>query len=116
MSKFNKNNMKGKSEYEITKTRYEAEREKIKEKLDSECPECGYTDIWNGMITDGEYNYYTCKECGTEWKVLREDYKNRRSCLQEEFLLEFAPSAFAIVLTIILVIAPTFIFTILSLK
>ena len=33
--------MKGKPEYEITKTRYEVEREKIKEKLDSECPECG---------------------------------------------------------------------------
>ena len=29
--------MKGKPEYEITKTRYEVEREKIKEKLDSEC-------------------------------------------------------------------------------
>ena len=45
--------MKHKPEYEITKTRYDVEREKIKEKLDSECPECGYTDIWNGMITDG---------------------------------------------------------------
>ena len=38
--------MKGKPEYEITKTRYEVEREKIKEKLDSECPECGYTETY----------------------------------------------------------------------
>ena len=45
--------MKHKPEYEITKTRFDVEREKIKERLDSECPECHYTDIWNGMITDG---------------------------------------------------------------
>ena len=108
--------MKGKPEYEIIKTRYEVEREKIKEKLDSECPECGYTDTWNGMITDGEYDYYTCKECGTEWRILREDYKNRRNRLQGELLLEFAPSLFALILTIIFVILPTFIFTVLGLK
>ena len=35
--------MKHKPEYEITKTRFDVEREKIKERLDSECPECGYT-------------------------------------------------------------------------
>ena len=92
--------MKRKPEYEITKTRYDVEREKIKEKLDSECPECHYTDIWNGMITDGEYDYYTCRKCGTEWKVLREDYKNRRSRLQEEFLLDLITSGFVVVLAI----------------
>ena len=48
--------MKHKPEYEIIKTRYDVEREKIKERLDSECPECHYTDIWNGGITDGEYD------------------------------------------------------------
>ena len=46
--------MKRKPEYEIIKTRYDIEREKIKERLDSECPECGYSDIWNGGLTDGE--------------------------------------------------------------
>ena len=98
--------MKGKPEYEITKTRYEVERQKIKEKLDSECPECGYTDIWNGMITDGEYDYYTCKKCGTEWKVLREDYKNRRSCLQkEEFLLMLIINIFMLALLIMFVLS-----------
>ena len=98
--------MKGKPEYEITKTRYEVEREKIKEKLDSECPECGYTDIWNGMITDGEYDYYTCRKCGTEWKVLREDYKNRRSCLQkEEFLLMLIINIFMLALLIMFVLS-----------
>ena len=96
--------MKGKPEYEIIKTRYEVEREKIKEKLDSECPECGYTDIWNGMITDGEYDYYTCRKCGTEWKVLREDYKNRRSRLQKEFLLELITSGFVVALAITFII------------
>ena len=96
--------MKHKPEYEITKTRYDVEREKIKEKLDSECPECGYTDIWNGMITDGEYDYYTCRKCGTEWKVLREDYKNRRSCLQDEFLLELITSGFVVALAITFII------------
>lgn len=98
--------MRGKPEYEIIKTRYEVEREKIKEKLDSECPECGYTDIWNGMITDGEYDYYTCRKCGTKWKILREDYKNRRKRLQKEFLLEFSLT--------ISVITLIFIYTIVS--
>ena len=97
--------MKGKPEYEIIKTRYEVEREKIKEKLDSECPECGYTDIWNGMITDGEYDYYTCRKCGTEWKILREDYKNRRSCLQDEFLLILIPTVFTITLMLVFVLS-----------
>ena len=92
--------MKYKPEYEIIKTRYDIEREKIKEKLDSECPECGYTDIWNGGITDGEYDYYTCRRCGTEWKVLREDYKNRRSRMQKEFLLDLITSGFVVVLAI----------------
>ena len=94
--------MKRKVEYEITKTRYDVEREKIKEKLDSECPECHYTDIWNGMITDGEYDYYTCRKCGTEWKVLREDYKNIRSRMQKEnFLLIFLPTALVITLLLV---------------
>ena len=98
--------MKHKPEYEIIKTRYDVEREKIKEKLDSECPECGYTDIWNGMITDGEYDYYTCRKCGAEWKVLREDYKNRRSSLQkEEFLLTLIATTFAIALVITFVLS-----------
>ena len=98
--------MKHKPEYEIIKTRYDIEREKIKERLDSECPECGYTDIWNGMITDGEYDYYTCRKCGTEWKVLREDYKNRRSSLQkEEFLLTLIATTFAIALVITFVLS-----------
>ena len=98
--------MKHKPEYEITKTRYDVEREKIKERLDSECPECGYTDIWNGMITDGEYDYYTCRKCGTEWKVLREDYKNRRSLMQkEEFLLTLIATLFAIALVITFVLS-----------
>ena len=96
--------MKHKPEYEIIKTRYDIERERIKERLDSECPECGYTDIWNGMITDGEYDYYTCKKCGTEWKVLREDYKNRRSRLQEELLLELITSGFVVALAITFII------------
>ena len=98
--------MKHKPEYEIIKTRYDIEREKKKERLDSECPECGYTDIWNGMITDGEYDYYTCRKCGTEWKVLREDYKNRRSSLQkEEFLLTLIATTFAIALVITFVLS-----------
>ena len=98
--------MKHKPEYEITKTRYDIEREKIKERLDSECPECGYSDIWNGMITDGEYDYYTCKKCGVEWKILREDYKNRRSSLQkEEFLLILISTTFAIELVITFVLS-----------
>ena len=96
--------MKRKVEYEITKTRFDVEREKIKERLNSECPECGYTDIWNGMITDGEYDYYTCKKCGTEWKVLREDYKNRRSHLQKEFLLDLITTGFVVVLVITFII------------
>ena len=98
--------MKHKPEYEITKTCYDVEREKIKERLDSECPECGYTDIWNGMITDGEYDYYTCRKCGVEWKILREDYKNRRSCLQkEEFLLILITNIFMLALVIIFVLS-----------
>ena len=96
--------MKHKPEYEIIKTRYDIERERIKERLDSECPECGYTDIWNGMITDGEYDYYTCRKCGVEWKVLREDYKNRRSRLQKEFLLDLITSGFVVVLAITFII------------
>ena len=98
--------MKHKPEYEIIKTRYDVEREKIKEKLDSECPECHYTDIWNGGITDGEYDYYTCRKCGTEWKILREDYKNRRSCLQkEEFLLMLIINIFMLALLIMFVLS-----------
>ena len=60
--------------------------------------------LWNGMITDGEYDYYTCRKCGTEWKVLREDYKNRRSRLQEGFLLDLITSGFVIVLAITFII------------
>ena len=98
--------MKHKPEYEIIKTRYDVEREKIKERLDSECPECHYTDILNGGITDGEYDYYTCKKCGVEWKILREDYKNRRSSLQkEEFLLILISTTFAIALVITFVLS-----------
>ena len=94
--------MKHKPEYEIIKTSYDVEREKIKEKLNSECPECGYYDIWNGMITDGEYDYYTCRKCGTQWKVLNEEYKNRRSRMQKEnFLLIFIPTIFTIGLILI---------------
>lgn len=94
--------MKHKPEYEIIKTRYEVEREKIKAKLDSECPECGYNDIWNGMITDGEYDYYTCRKCGCEWRILSEDYKNRRSRMQKEnFLLIFIPIISVITLLLV---------------
>ena len=94
--------MKHKPEYEITKTRYDVEREKIKERLDSECPECHYTDIWNSGITDGKYDYYTCRKCGTEWKVLREDYKDRRSRLQkEDFLLTLITTTFVITLILV---------------
>ena len=98
--------MKHKPEYEITKTRYEVEREKIKAKLDSECPECGYTSIWNGGLTDGKYDYYTCGKCGCEWRILREDYKNRRSCIQKEnLLLTLITTLFAIVLVITYVLS-----------
>ena len=98
--------MKHKPEYEITKTRFDVERERIKERLDSECPECHYTDIWNGGITDGKYDYYTCRKCGVEWKVLREDYKNRRSLMQkEEFLLTLIATLFAIALVITYVLS-----------
>ena len=98
--------MRHKPEYEIIKTRYEVEREKIKAKLDSECPECHYTSIWNGMITDEEYNYYTCKKCGTKWRILREDYKNRRSRIQKEnLLLTLITTLFAIALVIIYVLS-----------
>ena len=98
--------MKHKPEYEITKTRYDVERERIKEKLDSECPECGYSDIWNGGITDGKYDYYTCEKCGCKWRILREDYKNRRSCLQkEEFLLMLIINIFMLALLIMFVLS-----------
>ena len=98
--------MKHKPEYEITKTRFEAEREKIKKRLDYECPECHYTDIWNGMFSDGEYDYYTCQKCGCEWRILREDYKNRRSRMQkEDFLLELIISIFVIALIITFVLS-----------
>ena len=79
--------MKHKPEYEIIKTRYDVEREKIKARLDNECPECGFSSIWNGGLTDEEYDYYTCKKCNAEWRILREDYKNRRSRMQKENLL-----------------------------
>ena len=98
--------MKRKPEYEITKTRFDVERERIRAKLDSECPECGYNDIWNGMITDGEYDYYTCKKCNAEWRILREDYKNRRSRMQKEnLLLTLITTLFAIALVIIYVLS-----------
>ena len=94
--------MKHKPEYEITKTRFEVEREKIKAKLDATCPECGNYDIWNGMITDGEYDYYTCRKCGVEWRILREDYKNRRSRMQKEnLLLIFIPIISVITLLLV---------------
>ena len=98
--------MKHKPEYEIIKTRYDVEREKIKAKLDATCPECGYNDIWNGMFSDEEYDYYTCKRCGAEWRILREDYKNRRSRIQREnLLLTLITTLFAIVLVIIYVLS-----------
>ena len=78
--------------------------EKIKEELDATCPECGYSDIWNGMITDGEYDYYTCRKCGVEWKMLREDYKNRRSRLQKEFLFDLITTGFVVTLAITFII------------
>ena len=59
--------MKHKPEYEIIKTSYDVEREKIKEKLDATCPECGNYDTWNSGLTDGEYNYYTCEKCGCKY-------------------------------------------------
>ena len=97
--------MKHKPEYEIIKTRYEVEREKIKDKLDATCPECGYYDIWNGMITDEEYDYYTCRKCGVEWRILSEDYKNRRSRIQREnLLLTLITTLFAIASVIIYVL------------
>ena len=97
--------MKHEPEYEIIKTRFEVEREKIKAKLDATCPECGNYDIWNCMITDGKYNYYTCKKCGTKWRILREDYKNRRSRIQKEnFLLTLITTLFAIASVIIYVL------------
>ena len=98
--------MKHKPEYEIIKTSYEVEREKIKAKLDATCPECGNYYIWNGTITDGEYDYYTCRRCGAEWRILREDYKNRRSRMQkEDFLLELIISIFVIALIITFVLS-----------
>ena len=97
--------MKHKPEYEIIKTRYDVEREKIKARLDNECPECGFSSIWNGMITDDEYDYYTCQKCGCEWRILREDYKNRRSRIQREnLLLTLITTLFAIASVIIYVL------------
>ena len=97
--------MKYKPEYEIIKTRFEVEREKIKAKLDATCPECGFSSIWNGMITDDEYDYYTCQKCGCEWRILREDYKNRRSRIQREnLLLTLITTLFAIASVIIYVL------------
>ena len=93
--------MKHKPEYEITKTRFEAEREKTKKRLDYECPECGNYDIWNGGLTDGEYDYYTCKKCGCEWRILREDYKNRSLSQEKEFLLILIITAFLITLLLV---------------
>ena len=94
--------MKHKPEYEIIKTRYDVEREKIKAKLDSECPECHYNNIWNGMFSDEEYDYYTCKRCSAEWRILREDYKNRRSRMQKEnFLLILIPIISVITLLLV---------------
>ena len=98
--------MKHEPEYEIIKTRFEVEREKIKAKLDSECPECHYTSIWNGMIADGEYDYYTCQKCGCEGRSLSEDYKNRRSRIQREnLLLTLITTLFAIASVIIYVLS-----------
>ena len=98
--------MKHKPEYEIIKTKFDVEREKIKAKLDATCPECGYYDIWNGMITDEEYDYYTCQKCGAEWRILREDYKNRRSRIQKEnLLLTLMATLFAIALVITYVLS-----------
>ena len=94
--------MRHKPEYEITKTRFDVEREKIKERLDSECPECHYTDTWNSGLTDGEYDYYTCEKCGCKWRILREDYKNRRSRMQKEnFLLILIPIISVITLMLV---------------
>ena len=98
--------MKHKPEYEIIKTRYDVEREKIKAKLDATCPECGYCDIWNGMFSDAEYDYYTCRKCGTKWRILREDYKNRKSRIQREnLLLTLIATLFAIALVITFVLS-----------
>ena len=94
--------MKHEPEYEIIKTRFEVEREKIKAKLDATCPECGNYDIWNCGLTDGEYDYYTCQKCGAEWRILREDYKNRRSS-QEEFLLALILIPIISVITLMIV-------------
>ena len=94
--------MKHKPEYEIIKTRYDVEREKIKAKLDATCPECGFSSIWNGGLTDDEYDYYTCQKCGCEWRILREDYKNRRSRMQKEnFLLIIIPIISVITLMLV---------------
>ena len=100
--------MKHKPEYEIIKTSYEVEREKIKAKLDATCPECGFSSIWNCGLTDGEYDYYTCRKWGAEWRILREDYKNRRSRMQKEnFLLTLITTLFAIA-SVIIYVLPNF--------
>ena len=96
--------MKHKPEYEIIKTRSDVEREKIKAKLDATCPECGNYDIWNSGLTDGEYDYYTCRKCGTKWRILREDYKNRRSRMQKKFLFDLITTGFVVTLGITFII------------
>ena len=94
--------MKHEPEYEIIKTKFEVERERIKAKLDATCPECGNYDIWNSGLTDGEYDYYTCRKCGTKWRIVREDYKNRKSRIQKEnFLLIFIPIISVITLLLV---------------
>ena len=98
--------MKHEPEYEIIKTKFEVERERIKAKLDTTCPECGNYDIWNSGLTDGEYDYYTCRKCGTKWRILREDYKNRKSRIQKEnLLLTLIATLFAIALVITYVLS-----------
>ena len=70
--------MKHKPEYEIIKTRYDVEREKIKERLDSECPECGYVDIWNGFhneILRDTYKLNDKNEAEKEKDGTKEYYK-----------------------------------------
>lgn len=69
----------------IIKTSKQHKREKyLNDKRiieESTCPECGYYDIFNGMIQSwryeggflfgkyGTYNIYKCKECGCEWEI-----------------------------------------------
>lgn len=53
----------------IIKTSYEVLSEEEQMKIDSTCPECGKYHVFNGGITDGTYNYYTCHYCKCKWKV-----------------------------------------------